>query len=118
MIEVHDVGREQALGDLSRFRQEFYNCLTTRADGMFELADAVLCTDGPVRSLVGLSLAPEHRHGHGALYDAVNDSRLAVLDRGRPGNRPHLVDRTARCHPAPARCRRRRGDHCPDPRCR
>ncbi|WP_312989663.1 hypothetical protein [Crossiella cryophila] len=33
---------------------------------------------------------------------------LALLDRGRAGNRPHLVDHTARCHPAPALCGRRR----------
>ena len=32
----------------------------------------MLCADGPVRTLVGLSLAPEHRRGHGALYDALN----------------------------------------------
>jgi hypothetical protein len=48
-----------ALG-LDRFRQEFYGSLTARADGLFELADAVLCTDGSVRTLVELSLAPEH----------------------------------------------------------
>jgi hypothetical protein len=35
-----------------------------------------LCTDGPVTSLVGLSLAAEHRRGHGALYDAVNNERV------------------------------------------
>ena len=29
-------------------------------------------------SLVGLSLAPEHRRGHGALYDAVNAGRVQV----------------------------------------
>ena len=57
---------------LARFRREFHGCLTARADELFELADAVLCADGPVRTLVGLSLAPEHRRGHGALYDAVN----------------------------------------------
>ena len=32
----------------------------------------VLCAEGPVKTLVGLSLAPEHRRGHGALYDAVD----------------------------------------------
>ncbi|WP_250290280.1 NF041680 family putative transposase, partial [Frankia sp. CiP1_Cm_nod1] len=52
--------------------------MTRRADALFELADAVLCTDGPVRDLVGLSLAPEHRRGHGALYDAVNHGRVEV----------------------------------------
>jgi DDE superfamily endonuclease len=75
-LSVHDVDRVRALGDLNRFRQEFYDCLAARADGLFELADAVLCTDGPVRSLVGLSLAPEHRRGHGGLYDAINNGRI------------------------------------------
>jgi hypothetical protein len=37
-----------------------------------ELTDSVLCTDGPVRSLVELTLAAEHRRGHGAMYDALN----------------------------------------------
>ena len=46
------------------------------ADELSELADAVLCADGPVRSLAGLSLAPEHRRGHGGLYDAVNHGRI------------------------------------------
>jgi len=36
----------------------------------------VLCAEGPVKTLVGLSLAPEHRRGHGALYDAVNRGRI------------------------------------------
>jgi hypothetical protein len=65
---------------LSRFRRDFHACLTARQDEIFELADAVLCADGPVRSLAGLSLAPGHRRGHGALYDAVNQGRI---DTGR-----------------------------------
>ena len=63
---------------LSRFRREFHACLTARADELSELADAVLCADGPVRSLAGLSLAPGHRRGHGALYDAVNCGRIEI----------------------------------------
>ena len=43
---------------LSRFRRDFHACLTARKDEIFELADAVLCADGPVRSLAGLSLVP------------------------------------------------------------
>ncbi len=46
---------------LSWFRRDFHACLTARRDEIFELADAVLCADGPVRDLAGLSLAPEHR---------------------------------------------------------
>src|SRR5438128_5658701 len=74
-------GAEGARARLAAFRGGLYRCFTRRADALFELADAVLCADGPVRTLVGLSLAPEHRRGHGALYDAVNAGRIDV---GRP----------------------------------
>lgn len=57
---------------LSHFRVEFYKCLYSRADALFELTDAVLCADGPVTSLGELTLTPEHRREHGAMYDAVN----------------------------------------------
>jgi hypothetical protein len=63
---------------LSRFRREFHACLTARPDELSELADAVLCAEGPVRNLAGLSLVPEHRRGHGALYDAVNTGRIDI----------------------------------------
>ena len=63
---------------LARFRREFHACLTARRDEVFELADAVLCADGPVRNLAALSLAPGHRRGHGALYDALNCGRIDI----------------------------------------
>jgi hypothetical protein len=47
---------------------------------LFELADAVLCGDGPVSSLVELSLVGEHRRSHGGLYAAVARGRV---DAGR-----------------------------------
>jgi hypothetical protein len=78
MISVHDVGSAGALGTLSGFRKAFYDCPHRRADALFELTDSVLCADGPVHSLVGLSLAAEHRCGHGALYDAVNAGRMQI----------------------------------------
>ncbi len=75
MVRVRDTAQAGALGELSRFRQEFYRCLPARADALSGLAEAVLCADGPVRSLVELSLAPEHRRGHGGLYDAIKSTR-------------------------------------------
>jgi hypothetical protein len=63
---------ESALDVLSHFRAQFYDCLYKRADALLELTDAVLCADGQVKALVELSLAAEHRRGHGAMYDAVN----------------------------------------------
>src|SRR5215469_7464852 len=68
----------ESLAVLSRFRRDFHACLTARADELCELADAVLCADRPVRSLAGLSLAVEHRRGHGALYDAVNHGQVDI----------------------------------------
>jgi hypothetical protein len=69
---------DRARDRLAAFRGELYRCFTARADALFELAEAVLCADGPVRTLAGLSLAPEHRRGHGALYDAVNAGRIEI----------------------------------------
>src|SRR5215471_2430013 len=73
---VEPGGDVSARGRLGAFRWELHWCFTARADALFELADAVLCADGPVKTLVGLSLAPEHRRGHGALYDALNAGRI------------------------------------------
>jgi hypothetical protein len=64
------------LGDLAWFRREFYVSLTARSDALFELTDAVLCADGPVTSLVELTLLAEHRRGHGAMYDALAAGRV------------------------------------------
>lgn len=63
---------------LSRFRTGLYSCLTTRADALFELCDALLCTDRPVTSLADLTLLPEHRRGHGGMYDGLNCGRIEV----------------------------------------
>lgn len=65
------IGRLLALGWLSSFRQRLYSCLTGRADALFELIDAIVCADHAVTWLVELSLEPEFRRGHGALYDAL-----------------------------------------------
>src|SRR5262245_45506913 len=80
MESLHDHAPARALGDalgeLSRFRREFHTCLTARADALFELTEAVLCADGPVTSLVELSLVAEHRRGHGAMYDALSQGLI------------------------------------------
>ena len=63
-------------GDLVGFRRELYTSFTARVDALFELTDAVLCAEGPVTSLVELTLLGEHRRGHGAMYDALNQGRV------------------------------------------
>jgi len=82
LISVHHPGAAAALGELSGFREAFHRCLSGRADALFELTDALLCADGPVRSLAELSLEPEHRRGHGSLYDGLNSGGID-LDRFR-----------------------------------
>jgi hypothetical protein len=63
---------------LAGFREEFYRCLTRRADALCGLADAVLCEDRRVCDLAHLSLVPEFGRGHGALYDGLNAGRVCV----------------------------------------
>jgi hypothetical protein len=115
--------RVETLAGLSRFRRELYECLTLRADALFELMDAVLCTDGPVTSLPELSLSGVHRRGHGAMYDAlaqghINVSRLRMtlaglrLPRGADGQLSIALDVTAwprpdaECSPQRLHCHR------------
>jgi hypothetical protein len=71
------------LAVLAGFRDGLHEALTARRHELFELTGAVLCTDGAVKTLVELALAPEHQRGHGALYDGINH---ADLERAR---RPH-----------------------------
>lgn len=75
---VGEQARSACLDDLAAFRCAFYDCLTLRADALFELTDAVLCADGPVTTLVGLTLTAEHRRGHGALYDGLGSGRIQI----------------------------------------
>jgi len=63
-------------GPLARFRDGLYSCLGPRADGLFSVADAVLCAGGRVTDLARLSLVPEFGRGHGALYDALGAGRV------------------------------------------
>jgi DDE superfamily endonuclease len=81
-VQQRSRGGEQAgpasLEDLDAFRGAFYDCLTLRADTLFELTDAVLCAEGPVSTLVGLTLTAEHRRGHGALYDGLGSGQIEV----------------------------------------
>ena len=95
VISVHDGGNDAERGDLVEFRKMFHRCLARRSDALFELTDAVLCAAEPVHSLVRLSLVPEHRRGHGALYDAVNSGRVE-FDRIHRGLAALVLPRDSR----------------------
>ena len=69
-----DHARERLAG----FRDQLYGCLARRPDALFELADAVLGRQGRVYMLAELSLEPECRRGHGAVYDALNCGDVQV----------------------------------------
>ena len=71
-------GDERAPGLLAGFRRELYRCFTRRADALLELADAVLCRQDRVHMLAELTLEPECRRGHGAVYDALNCGNVQV----------------------------------------
>ena len=71
-------GDDRERGLLAAFRGELYRCFGTYRDALFELADAVLCKQDRVHMLAELSLEPEHRRGHGALYGAVNCGRVDI----------------------------------------
>jgi hypothetical protein len=88
------IARYRACQALREFRTRLYECLAVRPDALFELADAILCADHAVTSLVQLSLVPVFRRGHGALYAALADGqidqeKLAAL---LTGTLPQLVD--------------------------
>jgi hypothetical protein len=121
---VHDAAGVETLSGLSGFRAGFYECLTARADALFELADAAICADGPVTSLAELSLAPVFRRGHGALYDAlaggaVDEERLRDLLAGQlPAGAPLMFGIDATTFPRPnAECSPDRGLHYAPCRC-
>jgi hypothetical protein len=58
MTSVDDLcAHVEGLSVLPRVHGDLYPCLLPRADELFELADALLCTRGPVKTLVGLALA-------------------------------------------------------------
>ena len=80
-----ETGRARAR--LAGFRRDLYRCLGKRADALFEACDAVLCKQDRVHMLAELSLEPECRRGHGAVYDALNcgQARIGRLRRALAG---------------------------------
>jgi hypothetical protein len=92
--------------DLHRFRNDVYDCLTSRADALFELLDG-LCSPIPVDGVAHVTLAAGCRRGHGSAYAALAhggidvDLLREVLTAHRPTDWPadFAVDVTtwARC---------------------
>jgi hypothetical protein len=66
------------LARLGAFRSELHGSFTRRADALFELGDALLCSQTPFPSLPHLSLEPTHRRGWGSAYAALASGRIAT----------------------------------------
>ena len=71
-------GGEQARGVLAAFRGELFRCFGTYRDTLSEVCDAVLCKQDRVHMAAELSLEPECRRGHGAVYKALNRGQVQV----------------------------------------
>ncbi|UUU20226.1 NF041680 family putative transposase [Streptomyces sp. DSM 40750] len=78
MSLLPDAGPGEAFAKASRFRDDLFDCPTAHGDELFELVDALLCADGPVKAPVDLTLVAEHRRGHGAMYEALNRGKVGV----------------------------------------
>jgi hypothetical protein len=79
------------LARLGAFRSELHGSFTRRADALFELGDALLCSQTPFPSLPHLSLEPTHRRGWGSAYAALACGRIDA-DRLRDLLASHLPD--------------------------
>jgi hypothetical protein len=66
------------LARLGAFRSELHGSFTRRADVLFELGDALLCSQTPLLSLPHLGLEPTHRRGWGSAYAALASGRIAT----------------------------------------
>ena len=71
-------GEEQALRRLAAFRGELFRCLGNYRDTLAEVCDAVACRQDRVHMAAELSLEPECRRGHGAVYKALNRGQVQV----------------------------------------
>jgi len=84
---------EQACGVLAAFRGKVDRCFARRRDVLFEASDAVLYRPERVHMLAELSLEPECRRGHGALYETMVRWAMTItmtrrLARRRPAVQP------------------------------
>jgi hypothetical protein len=70
------------LARLGAFRNELHGCFSRRADALFELGDALLCTQG-FGSLPHLSLEAVHQRGWGSAYAQLRPLARLVADDQR-----------------------------------
>ena len=75
---VQDGQDGQDRGVLAAFRGDLFGCFGAYRDTLFEVCEAVLCRPDRVHMAAELSLEPECRRGHGAVYKALNRGRVQV----------------------------------------
>jgi hypothetical protein len=93
-VETGGVDPELEHARLRALRSGIYGCFTRRADALFDLCDAMVCSTVPVCSPVELSVEPEFRRRHAMVYDALAAGRVdadrlrRVLVEALPEARP------------------------------
>ncbi|GAA2576707.1 hypothetical protein GCM10010435_61060 [Winogradskya consettensis] len=70
--------KAEAIDVLAEFREQLYRCMTPRADALFELTEALLCTDGPVKRWSGCHLPRSAGAATAPMYNALNHGRTDV----------------------------------------
>ena len=65
------------LNILSKFRQQAYTCLESRADALFSLCDGLL-SETHARSLPELSLSPYFGRKWPSVYAALADGKINI----------------------------------------
>jgi hypothetical protein len=83
----HQTPAAEPLSTSSRFRLGLHACRATRADALFEVGEALICTPNPVHHLAQPSLEPELRRGHGSAYASRTHGRIDTTRL-----RQHLAD--------------------------
>ena len=84
MSVLDETAAVDPIGVLPQFRSGFRDRFTARGDTLFELCKALFCSPHSVTSLVESPLEAEHRRGHGAMYNALDEGRLAENRLRRP----------------------------------
>jgi len=93
-VETGGVDPEFEYARLRALRSGIYGCFRRRADALFDLCDAMVCSTVPVCSPVELSVEPEFRRRHAMVYDALAAGRVdadrlrRVLVEALPEARP------------------------------
>jgi hypothetical protein len=76
VYQLRRVAPAEARAGLVALRRDAYDCFARRADGLFEVMDALAGADRPVRSLAELTAEVTGCRGWGTFYQALGDGEV------------------------------------------